>query len=156
MDRSILVKLLLFAAFLASHSQCREGWREYEDKCYFFSNDTKSWEEANAYLKPTSKSVLSSLFICVWEWTESVFVYTDGSAADLLPWALGQPDNWENNEDCVHLTGMTHPDPGKLNDEKCTATKEFVLKPASHCPGCKHCIPNLAIFFFTEIKKKKL
>uniref|UniRef100_A0A3B3YYE1 C-type lectin domain-containing protein n=1 Tax=Poecilia mexicana TaxID=48701 RepID=A0A3B3YYE1_9TELE len=59
---------------------------------------------------------------------ENQFVYTDGSDVDLLPWAENQPDNWENNEDCIHLTGMTHPDPGKINDDKCTATREFVCK----------------------------
>uniref|UniRef100_A0A3B3Z717 C-type lectin domain-containing protein n=1 Tax=Periophthalmus magnuspinnatus TaxID=409849 RepID=A0A3B3Z717_9GOBI len=35
---------------------------------------------------------------------ENQFVYTDGSPADFLPWAPDQPDNWQNNEDCVGLT----------------------------------------------------
>lgn len=47
---------------------------------------------------------------------------------DFLPWAENQPDNWENNEDCMHITGTTHNDPGKLNDDFCTATRDYICK----------------------------
>lgn len=47
---------------------------------------------------------------------------------DFLPWAPNQPDNWQNNEDCVQLRGMDHHEPGKLNDDFCTSTKEFICK----------------------------
>lgn len=47
---------------------------------------------------------------------------------DFLPWAADQPDNWENNEDCMHITGTTHNDPGKLNDDFCTATRDYICK----------------------------
>ena len=43
-------------------------------------------------------------------------------------WGPDQPDNWQNNEDCVQLRGMTHHEPGKLNDDVCTSAKEFVCK----------------------------
>lgn len=47
---------------------------------------------------------------------------------DFLPWAENQPDNWQNNEDCMHITGTTHNDPGKLNDDYCTATRDYICK----------------------------
>lgn len=47
---------------------------------------------------------------------------------DFLPWAPNQPDNWQDNEDCVQLRGMNHHEPGKLNDDFCTSTKEFICK----------------------------
>lgn len=47
---------------------------------------------------------------------------------DFLPWAENQPDNWQNNEDCMHITGTTHNDPGKLNDDFCTATRDYICK----------------------------
>uniref|UniRef100_A0A3Q2Q8N6 C-type lectin domain-containing protein n=1 Tax=Fundulus heteroclitus TaxID=8078 RepID=A0A3Q2Q8N6_FUNHE len=43
----------------ASHSQCRQGWREYESKCYFFSTDTKSWPEANAHCMEQNSHLMS-------------------------------------------------------------------------------------------------
>ncbi|KAK7896517.1 hypothetical protein WMY93_021842 [Mugilogobius chulae] len=49
---------------------------------------------------------------------------------DFLPWAPNQPDNWQNNEDCVHIRGMNHHEPGKLNDDFCTDAKEFICKKA--------------------------
>ncbi|KAK1883605.1 Macrophage mannose receptor 1 [Dissostichus eleginoides] len=61
---------------------------------------------------------------------ENQFVWIDGTAANLLPWAPNQPDNWQNNEDCVNLRGMNHHEPGLLNDDFCTATKEFICKKA--------------------------
>ncbi|XP_015231842.1 PREDICTED: macrophage mannose receptor 1-like [Cyprinodon variegatus] len=127
---------------------CDRGYLLYKDYCYHFETEqVKNWHDAEAHCTKEQGHLVSfhneeelsfltahmpgEAWVGLNDITaESVFVYTDGSAADLLPWALGQPDNWENNEDCVHLTGMTHPDPGKLNDEKCTATKEFVCKKA--------------------------
>lgn len=47
---------------------------------------------------------------------------------DFLPWAENQPDNFQNNEDCMHITGTTHNDPGKLNDDFCTATRDYICK----------------------------
>uniref|UniRef100_A0A3B5R2F7 C-type lectin domain-containing protein n=1 Tax=Xiphophorus maculatus TaxID=8083 RepID=A0A3B5R2F7_XIPMA len=39
--------------------ECREGWREYESKCYFFSTDTKTWTEANAYCIEQGSNLMS-------------------------------------------------------------------------------------------------
>ncbi|KAK5617685.1 hypothetical protein CRENBAI_001663 [Crenichthys baileyi] len=126
---------------------CDRGYLLYKDFCYHFETEqVKNWQDAEAYCTKeqghlvsfSSEEDLSFLtaHMPAEAWVglndisvENEFVYTDGSAATFLPWALNQPDNWQN-EDCVHLTGMTHTDPGKLNDDKCTATKEFVCKKA--------------------------
>ncbi|XP_014906843.1 macrophage mannose receptor 1 [Poecilia latipinna] len=127
---------------------CDRGYLLYKDFCYHFETEqVKNWQDAEAYCVEQqghlvsfhSEEELSFLTAHMpgEAWVglndiniENQFVYTDGSDADLLPWVENQPDNWENNEDCIHLTGMTHPDPGKINDDKCTATKEFVCKKA--------------------------
>ncbi|XP_023194031.1 macrophage mannose receptor 1-like [Xiphophorus maculatus] len=127
---------------------CDRGYLLYKDSCYHFETEqVKNWQDAEAdcvkeqghLVSFHSEEELSFLTAHMpgEAWVglndiniENQFVYTDGSDANLLPWAPNQPDNYENNEDCVHLTGMTHPDPGKLNDDKCTATKEFVCKKA--------------------------
>uniref|UniRef100_A0A672YE31 C-type lectin domain-containing protein n=1 Tax=Sphaeramia orbicularis TaxID=375764 RepID=A0A672YE31_9TELE len=39
--------------------QCQAGWREYEDKCYLFSTDTKTWPLANAYCLEQNSNLMS-------------------------------------------------------------------------------------------------
>lgn len=86
---------------------------------------------------------------------EGTFTYTDGTQAvsdcrsscargwtcgapevvslqDLLPWGPDQPDNWEDKEDCVHIRGSDHIEPGKFNDDICTTTREFICKKGLH------------------------
>lgn len=47
--------ILLFSA----HCQCQAGWRQYEDKCYFFSTDAKTWLEANAFCLQQNSNLMS-------------------------------------------------------------------------------------------------
>lgn len=39
--------------------QCQSGWRENDNKCYFFSTDTKSWDEANAFCMEQNSHLMS-------------------------------------------------------------------------------------------------
>uniref|UniRef100_A0A3Q1IPY9 C-type lectin domain-containing protein n=1 Tax=Anabas testudineus TaxID=64144 RepID=A0A3Q1IPY9_ANATE len=120
---------------------CPLGWLSFSGSCYWMT--VKNWHDAESHCI-TEQGHLASfhseedLSFLTGEletnhspWiglndinVENQFVYTDGTPADLLLWAPGQPDNWQNNEDCVHLTGMNHQDPGKLNDDFCTSTKD--------------------------------
>ncbi|XP_026210056.1 LOW QUALITY PROTEIN: macrophage mannose receptor 1 [Anabas testudineus] len=132
----------------APDSHCDSGYLLYGDYCYHFESETvKNWHDAESHCI-TEQGHLASFhseedlsFLTAHmpgeAWiglndinVENQFVYTDGTPADLLLWAPGQPDNWQNNEDCVHLTGMNHQDPGKLNDDFCTSTKEYICKKA--------------------------
>ncbi len=65
----------------------------------------------------------------------SVWALFASGFQDLLPWGSNQPDNWQNNEDCVHLKGMNDHEPGTISDEICTSTKDFICKK-----GLIHCI----------------
>uniref|UniRef100_A0A3Q4H0P6 C-type lectin domain-containing protein n=1 Tax=Neolamprologus brichardi TaxID=32507 RepID=A0A3Q4H0P6_NEOBR len=126
-------------SIFSAHSQCQSGWREYENKCYFFSTDTKSWLEANEFcLEDYINNVVSFLtlwfyiFVSQIYWiglndrtVEGVWEWSDGSPFIQY---LSYPDNWQNNEDCMHITGTTHNDPGKLNDDFCTATRDYICK----------------------------
>lgn len=78
---------------------------------------------------------------------------------DLLPWAPNQPDNWQDNEDCVQLRGMDHHEPGKLNDDFCTSTKEFICKKGlngdvSAPPLCYLCSNFYRCIFFSQPRDK--
>ncbi|KAK2888177.1 uncharacterized protein [Channa argus] len=132
----------------APDSHCDRGYLLYGDFCYHFETESvKNWHDAEARCNGEqghlvsfhSEEELSFLtshmpgqsWIGLNDITnENQFVYTDGTPADLLPWTPGQPDNWQDNEDCVHLTGMNHHDPGKLNDDFCTSTNEYICKKA--------------------------
>lgn len=52
------IKVCCVVVFSA-HGQCQPGWREYENKCYFFSTDTKSWMEANAFCLEQNSNLMS-------------------------------------------------------------------------------------------------
>ncbi|KAF7670463.1 hypothetical protein LDENG_00124860, partial [Lucifuga dentata] len=125
---------------------CDSGYLLYGNFCYHFETEVmKNWHDAETHcvgqqghlVSFHSQEELSFLIAHMpgdaWVGlndidTENVFVYTDNTPANVLPWATNQPDNWQDDEDCVHLRGVTHPDSGKLNDDFCTSTKEFICK----------------------------
>ncbi|XP_030005898.1 macrophage mannose receptor 1 [Sphaeramia orbicularis] len=127
---------------------CDGGYLLYGNFCYAFETETmKNWHDAETHCAQEqghlaslhSQEELSFLtaHMPAEAWVglndiqvEDQFVYTDGTPADFLPWGQNQPDNWQDNEDCVHLRGMNHPDPGKLNDDFCTTTRDFICKKA--------------------------
>ncbi|XP_051907364.1 macrophage mannose receptor 1 [Hippocampus zosterae] len=132
----------------APTSHCDPGYLLYGDFCYHFEGElVKTWQDAETYCVAQQGHLVSfhsqeelSFLIAhmpgkAWVGLndiniESQFVYTDGTATNLLPWAPNQPDNWQNNEDCVHLEGPMHTEAGKLKDDFCTATNEFICKKA--------------------------
>ncbi|CAG5867752.1 unnamed protein product [Menidia menidia] len=129
-------------------SHCDHGYLLYGDFCYHFETEAvRSWQEAEARCVSEqghlasfhSQEELSFLtaHMPAESWVglndisaENHFVYTDGTASDFLPWASHQPDNWGGDEDCVHLSGMNQADPGKLQDDACSASKEYICKKA--------------------------
>ncbi|CAL9682123.1 unnamed protein product [Knipowitschia caucasica] len=129
-------------------SHCDAGYLLYGDFCYQFETDeTKTWQDAEAHCTKEQAHLLSvhseeelgfvTAHMPGEAWTglndinvEGQFVYTDGTAADFLPWAPHQPDNFNNAEDCVNIKGMDHEYPGKFSDDFCTSTKDFICKKA--------------------------
>ncbi|XP_056147018.1 macrophage mannose receptor 1 [Lampris incognitus] len=127
---------------------CGPGYLLFGDFCYHFETETtKSWQDAETWCVGQqghlasfhSQEELSFLTAHMpgESWVglndineENHFKYTDGSNADFLLWAPNQPDNWQQNEDCVQLRGANHHEAGKLNDDFCTSTKEFICKKA--------------------------
>ena len=51
------------------------------------------------------------------------WVWSDGTAWDYTNWLTGQPDNWNNNERCAHMS-TSH----KWNDFACSDQRTFVCK----------------------------
>nr|XP_020506487.1 macrophage mannose receptor 1-like [Labrus bergylta] len=129
-------------------SHCDSGYLLYGDFCYQFETEVvKSWQDAEAHCAGEQAHLVSvhseeelSFIVAhmpAQAWIglndiniEGQFVYSDGTPADFLLWGPNQPDNWQNNEDCVHIRGADHSEAGKFNDDFCTSTKEFVCKKA--------------------------
>uniref|UniRef100_A0AAQ5YQG0 C-type lectin domain-containing protein n=1 Tax=Amphiprion ocellaris TaxID=80972 RepID=A0AAQ5YQG0_AMPOC len=151
----MLLKLLSFAALLAAaHSQCLEGWRDYEGKCYFFSTDTKTWTEANAFCSEQNSDLMSIQDVHERLWVrtqigteifwiglndhvvEGVYEWSDGSPfiEYLQYWMPGQPDNWgdEPGEDCGQVVGSSF---GQWNDENCNVKRKYICKHINANPG---------------------
>ncbi|CAL8384873.1 unnamed protein product [Gadus morhua 'NCC'] len=125
---------------------CDPGYLLYKDFCYHFDTEhTFHWQEAESYCASQSGHLASlhdqaelsflTAHLPGEAWlglndinVENLFVYSDGTPADFLLWGPDQPDNWQNNEDCVQVRGMNHPEPGTLSDDFCSSAKEFVCK----------------------------
>ncbi|XP_047200502.1 macrophage mannose receptor 1 [Hippoglossus stenolepis] len=147
-----LLQLLSFAALLVcARGQCQPGWREYESKCYFFSSDTKSWLDANAFCLEQNSNLMSIQDIHERLWvrtqistdiywfglndrvSEGVWEWSDGSPfiEYLSYWRDGQPDNW-NDEDCGQVVGSGF---GQWNDEDCSVARKYICKHLNPNPG---------------------
>ena len=56
---------------------------------------------------------------------EKEWVWSDGSDFDYSLWGTGQPNNWNNDENCLLFT-----EEKKWNDGGCNGTRQFVCKIA--------------------------
>ncbi|KAJ7986772.1 hypothetical protein DPEC_G00331850 [Dallia pectoralis] len=129
-------------------SYCDTGYLLYEDFCYHFETEkVADWQAAEAYCSGQSGHLASfhsqeelsfmTAHMPAASWiglsdsqTEGHWVWSDNTASDFLPWAPGQPDNWQGEENCAHVRGIDSPTPGLINDEFCTVTMDFVCKKA--------------------------
>uniref|UniRef100_A0A3Q4HA49 C-type lectin domain-containing protein n=1 Tax=Neolamprologus brichardi TaxID=32507 RepID=A0A3Q4HA49_NEOBR len=140
--------LFIFIGLANPSPQCdlANGWMTYGSNCYKFKSDTrKSWTSARHDCVADGADLVSitsagenqfvtanmgETHLDLWIGLSTLvreLAWSDATQ-DFLPWAEHQPDNWQNNEDCMHITGTTHNDPGKLNDDFCTATRDYICK----------------------------
>uniref|UniRef100_A0A3P8TJI4 C-type lectin domain-containing protein n=1 Tax=Amphiprion percula TaxID=161767 RepID=A0A3P8TJI4_AMPPE len=149
------ILMYIFSIFSA-HSQCLEGWRDYEGKCYFFSTDTKTWTEANAFCSEQNSDLMSiqdvhervrnsntndvaaiNVFLSFhifWiglndHVVEGVYEWSDGSPfiEYLQYWMPGQPDNW-GDEPGEDCGQVVGSSFGQWNDENCNVKRKYICK----------------------------
>ncbi|KAL2099694.1 hypothetical protein ACEWY4_004088 [Coilia grayii] len=129
-----------------TESHCDQGYLLYGDFCYHFEADeVKNWNDAEDYCKGQGGHLASfhgpedvgfiSAHMLTSSWVglndianEGTYVWSDGSNVNYLDWETNQPDNWQGNEDCIHIRGVEHHEPGKLNDQPCSYTFPFICK----------------------------
>lgn len=132
----------------APDSHCDQGYLLYGDFCYHFEADiVRTWDDAEQYCTQQGGHLASvhtqevmgffTAHMPSASWVglndkanEGQYVWTDGTPADFLPWEPNQPDNWQGNEDCVHVRGVEHYNPGTLNDQPCTFTYPYICQKA--------------------------
>ncbi|XP_021497351.1 C-type lectin domain family 4 member F isoform X1 [Meriones unguiculatus] len=127
-----------------------QGWKAFQGSLYYFSQDEKSWHEAEkfcvtqgAHLASVTSEVeqafLTQSTSTAYHWigltdrgTEGDWRWVDGTPFDRTLsngfWAKNQPDNWRHKngeyEDCVHTQKQ-------WNDMKCGATYRWVCKKST-------------------------
>ncbi|KAF4077177.1 hypothetical protein AMELA_G00205040 [Ameiurus melas] len=146
----ILLFITFFGLVHSVRGDCEAGWREYEDRCYYFSTDTKTWHEALEECLSKGSHMMSIMNLHERTWvstqlghnifwiglndiaSEGNWEWSDGSIyyPYLEYWSPGQPDNYDD-EDCGQVNGNSN---GRWNDEHCTASRQYICKRDNQNP----------------------
>ncbi|XP_019210643.1 C-type lectin domain family 10 member A isoform X2 [Oreochromis niloticus] len=130
---------------------CPVGWTVFESNCYFFSSDSRSWNESRDWCEAqqahllilhndkewdfvTRRSMPRFYWIGLSDWRTGSWEWVNQTPYTMEPrrWKPGQPDNWtglgHGDEDCAHLY-----DDGLLNDVHCSTKMQFICqKPTAN------------------------
>ncbi|CAJ0601271.1 unnamed protein product [Cylicocyclus nassatus] len=140
---------------------CESGWTYYNetDACYKnllnsdFNNAEKVCittgghltsihsEEENFFIAELARSGISHTDCCGWAtWIglkryNGSWAWTDGTTVDFVKWGPGEPNNWENSQDCVFVAADFYADQKKAaghqkwSDYGCTVSmRSYVCK----------------------------
>ncbi|KAL4008730.1 hypothetical protein ACER0C_002582 [Sarotherodon galilaeus] len=127
---------------------CPLGWTAFESSCYFFSNESQSWNESRDWCETQqahliilhtdmqwdfviNQTIPQYFWVGLSDWRTGSWEWVDETPYTVEPrrWRPGQPDNWAHhglgpgNEDCAHL----HSD-GRLNDQHCSVKERFICQ----------------------------
>ncbi|XP_037550264.1 collectin-12 [Nematolebias whitei] len=125
---------------------CPVGWVNYRNKCYFFSKDLLSFDDAKSTCESRSASLLIISDMEEQTWLEKQIVgkgyfwmgltdkeeentwrWVDGTEPAFTKWKPGQPDNWghfhEAGEDCAALIHQ-----GLWNDAFCEDLISYICE----------------------------
>uniref|UniRef100_A0A3P9MCZ9 C-type lectin domain-containing protein n=1 Tax=Oryzias latipes TaxID=8090 RepID=A0A3P9MCZ9_ORYLA len=128
---------------LKSKTGCPEDWIRFGSFCYFFSEESKSWNEAREFCRAREADLVvinskeENEFISklkkqkVWiglsdRDLEGTWKWVDGSSLTLF-WASDQPDNHKGGEDCGHMLAYNE-FPGRWNDVQCSFTMQWICE----------------------------
>uniref|UniRef100_A0A8C9V7M3 C-type lectin domain-containing protein n=1 Tax=Scleropages formosus TaxID=113540 RepID=A0A8C9V7M3_SCLFO len=128
---------------------CPERWNSFKFSCYYISHEKKNWDDSRQYCKERGADLViinskeEQAFIDHFQspfWIglsdkerEGTWKWVDGT---IMPqyegtWCFGQPDNFEQDEDCVQ-TRLTELDPSmRWNDLSCDSALQWVCEKQS-------------------------
>uniref|UniRef100_A0AAY5ELQ4 C-type lectin domain-containing protein n=1 Tax=Electrophorus electricus TaxID=8005 RepID=A0AAY5ELQ4_ELEEL len=120
--------------------ECGSGWRTYQERCYFFSTDTKTWHDALTECENKGANLMSiqdiheriqSVITGVSLWigghdsiTEGGWEWADRSPFRYINWA-SEPNNHGGRENCVEMV-TTNNGSSYWNDVNCDAHQDWV------------------------------
>ena len=102
--------------------QCDSSWLKYGGHCYFENTEENNWEDARTFCKGNSgylleietaaeNTFLNGAFLGEKYWIggqdfalDGVYVWDSGNALIFENWEDGQPDNKDDDEDCIRST----------------------------------------------------
>ena len=131
--------------------KCPSDWLHIDDHCYYFSNKSSSWSEAqndcrarggdlavpeNSDINEKIYQVLKSrnigtVWIGVHRDDNDKFITVSGAGVSYTNWYPREPNNGGGNEDCVELMNIvywTKNGAGRWNDARCTLSRSKVCE----------------------------
>lgn len=130
---------------------CPLGWNQFNMNCYFFSNESLSWNESRlwcdrheghlvilhddkAWDYVTRRSVPGLFWVGLSDWRTRSWEWINQTPYrfERRRWLPGQPDGWTRHglgpedEDCAHLHST-----GRLNDSHCSKKMRFICQRRS-------------------------
>nr|QNH72454.1 toxin candidate TRINITY_DN20653_c5_g3_i1.p1 [Ceriantheomorphe brasiliensis] len=144
----VALSVVLLYAMQVSGAGCPCGWVLYDGKCYYFSTEKKSWDDARqmcleqhgdlasintaqqqAFIDNQLKCLNNDIKFWIGandKANEGTFVWSDGSTMSYTNWAAGEPND-NTNEDCVEILTKTF----QWNDQQCSDINGYICRKAS-------------------------
>ncbi|XP_052085772.1 perlucin-like protein [Mytilus californianus] len=146
------ILICLFACFQNIVCQCQNGWIHNSTSCYYFSDNTKSWDTSSASCQAHHSELAiietmeENMFIYSittklggffwldgtdefsegqWEWAST------GDSLDYSNWFPGEPNNSNGQEDCL-LTGGVYNT--FWNDSPCSNQIKYICEKKMENP----------------------
>ncbi|XP_041789783.1 C-type lectin domain family 10 member A-like [Chelmon rostratus] len=146
-ERDRLKKNLREPSSCVSQPPCPVGWREINFKCYFLSNESKTWEDSRKYCQSKDADLVvidsqqeqmdlyrldGDAYLLFWIGlydTAGNFKWVDGSVLTRSFWQRGQPDHGGPNirEDCVEMYHF-NPQLANWNDAPCGSKRRWLCE----------------------------
>merc|ERR1712107_238674 len=132
-----------------ANSGCGNDWEPYDDHCYYWSNNTKTWDEAEAFCQEENGHLASITSNAINQYVvegmnsrglrntwmggtdideEGTWKWRDGSPFIFTFWHSGEPNNQGGNQHC--LNQWKHPlsigQGIKWDDQRCSDSLTFL------------------------------
>jgi len=141
-----------------ANSGCGNDWEPYDDHCYYWSNNTKTWDEAEAFCQEENGHLASITSNAINQYVvegmnsrglrntwmggtdideEGTWKWRDGSPFIFTFWHSGEPNNQGGNQHC--LNQWKHPlsigQGIKWDDQRCSDSLTFLCSKKKSA-GC--------------------
>ncbi|XP_072925516.1 uncharacterized protein [Hemitrygon akajei] len=141
--QSIMAKKLSKLKINCSLTPCPGNWVRFNQSCYYFSTSSGNWHFAKqrcsmldshllAINSVSEQTFIKKISVSTMYWIglsdsamEKNWQWEDGTSYDSTPhfWAIDEPNDAFQNEDCAHLDAK-----GQWNDNKCSIELQWICE----------------------------